>query len=69
MRVWTFMWVTFLGILPGTVIYVNAGQKLGEIKKAADIVSLPILLSLALLGLLPLLLKKLLPRPREESTS
>jgi len=69
MRVWTFAWVSFVGMLPGTFVYVNAGQALSEIQSLSDIVSPPILLSFILLGVLPLLLKLLLPRRKEDSTA
>jgi pyruvate/2-oxoglutarate dehydrogenase complex dihydrolipoamide dehydrogenase (E3) component/uncharacterized membrane protein YdjX (TVP38/TMEM64 family) len=52
-RAWTFYWVSQLGMLPGTLAYVNAGTQLADIEKAGDILSLELLLSFALLGLLP----------------
>ncbi|ENP8456473.1 dihydrolipoyl dehydrogenase [Photobacterium damselae] len=52
-----FFFVSQLGMLPGTAVYVNAGTQLGEINTLSGIVSLPVLISLALLGLFPLIAK------------
>lgn len=60
MRTWTFYWVSQLGMLAGTVVYVNAGTQLANISSLSGILSLPLLLSFALLGLFPLLAKKLI---------
>ena len=54
MRLWTFYWVSQAGMLPGTMVYVNAGTRLGEIESLSGIASWPVLASLALLGLFPL---------------
>lgn len=53
-----FAWISQLGMLPATVLFVNAGQQLARIEALGDILSPPLLLSLALLGLLPLLGKR-----------
>lgn len=55
-----FALVSQLGMLPATVIYVNAGHQIAGIESVNDILSLPIVLSLAMLGLFPLLTKKLI---------
>ncbi|PKF81546.1 dihydrolipoyl dehydrogenase [Vibrio sp. vnigr-6D03] len=54
-----FYWVSQLGMLAGTAVYVNAGTQLAEIDSLAGIISPPILLSFVLLGLFPLIAKKL----------
>ncbi|MEK6577827.1 MAG: TVP38/TMEM64 family protein [Bdellovibrionota bacterium] len=54
---WTFMWVSQLGMLPATVIYVNAGTQLAQIQSLNDILTFRILLSLSALGLLPIATK------------
>lgn len=59
-RTRTFYWVSQLGMLPGTVVYVNAGTALGKVESAGDILSPGLLLSFTLLGLFPLLAKWLL---------
>jgi uncharacterized membrane protein YdjX (TVP38/TMEM64 family) len=53
-RTLTYYWVSQVGMLLGTIVYVNAGTQLASIKSLKDIVSLPLLLSFAALGLLPL---------------
>jgi uncharacterized membrane protein YdjX (TVP38/TMEM64 family) len=57
MRLRTFWWVSQLGMLPATVVYVYAGRQLGNIESPGDVFSWPVLLSLALLGVTPLLLR------------
>ena len=54
----TFYWVSQLGMLVGTVVYVNAGTQLARIDKLSDVASPGVLASLALLGLFPLIAKK-----------
>ena len=54
----TFYWVSQLGMLLGTVVYVNAGTRLARIDKLSDVASPGVLASLALLGLFPLIAKK-----------
>ncbi|MEP6874999.1 MAG: FAD-dependent oxidoreductase [Burkholderiales bacterium] len=58
LRVLTFYWVSQLGMLLGTLVYVNAGTQLARIDKLADVASPGLLASLALLGLFPLIAKK-----------
>lgn len=53
----TFYWVSQLGMLPGTAVYVNAGTQLAQIDALGDVVSPSVLGSLALLGVFPLLAK------------
>jgi uncharacterized membrane protein YdjX (TVP38/TMEM64 family) len=53
MRAWTFTWVSFVGMLAGTFVYVNAGSELARIETAGDIYSPRVLFSLAALALLP----------------
>lgn len=60
MRTLTYYWVSQVGMLAGTVIYVNAGTQLAAIDSLKGIVSPAILLSLAALGLFPLITKKIL---------
>lgn len=59
-KLFTFYWVSQLGMLPGTAVYVNAGKQLGQIDSLGSIVSPSLLLSFALLGVFPLAAKKLL---------
>ncbi|MGB5686354.1 MAG: TVP38/TMEM64 family protein, partial [Candidatus Electrothrix sp.] len=57
-RTGVFYLVSQLGMLPGTVVFVNAGTQLGKIDSAAGILSPGLLSSFALLGIFPLLAKK-----------
>lgn len=59
LRTWTFYWVSQVGMLAGTLVYVNAGTQLARIESLSGIVSPGVLGSLALLGVFPLLTKKL----------
>ena len=52
-RTLTFYLVSQAGMLAGTAVYVNAGTQLAQIDDLSGIVSLPLLLSFALLGLFP----------------
>jgi len=54
----TYYWVSQLGMLAGTVVYVNAGTQLAGIEGLGGILSPGLLLSFALLGVFPLLAKK-----------
>ena len=59
MRVWTFHWVSQLGMLAGTVVYVNAGTQLARLDSVRGILSPGLFASFVALGLFPLLAKKL----------
>jgi len=59
-RTLTYYWVSQVGMLMGTVVFVNAGTQLVEINTLSDIVSAELLLSFALLGLFPLIAKFIL---------
>lgn len=56
----TFFWVSQIGMFPGTVVYVNAGKELGKIESLSGILSPTLIFSFVLLGLFPLITKKLL---------
>ena len=55
MRTLTFAWVSQLGMLPGTIVYVNAGTQLGQIESLQGILSPALVGSFVLLGIFPLL--------------
>jgi pyruvate/2-oxoglutarate dehydrogenase complex dihydrolipoamide dehydrogenase (E3) component/uncharacterized membrane protein YdjX (TVP38/TMEM64 family) len=77
----TFYWVSQLGMLPATVLYVNAGRELGSLQAGSDVLSPGVLSALALLGVFPLLARRGLrayqarrrlsrwPRPRRFDTN
>jgi pyruvate/2-oxoglutarate dehydrogenase complex dihydrolipoamide dehydrogenase (E3) component/uncharacterized membrane protein YdjX (TVP38/TMEM64 family) len=56
----TFYWVSQLGMLAGTLVYVNAGTQLARINSLSGIVSPGLLGSLVLLGIFPLIAKKII---------
>ncbi len=58
-RTVTFYLVSQAGMLPGTVVYVNAGTQLAKIESLGDILSPGLIISFALVGLFPLIAKKL----------
>jgi len=60
MRLSTFFWVSQVGMLPGTLVYVNAGKELAKIDSLAGIMSPGVLVSFVVLGLFPITVKKLL---------
>jgi pyruvate/2-oxoglutarate dehydrogenase complex dihydrolipoamide dehydrogenase (E3) component/uncharacterized membrane protein YdjX (TVP38/TMEM64 family) len=60
MRLGTYFLVSQIGMLPGTIVYVNAGTQLAAIESTGDILSPGLLGSLVLLGLFPLIVKFLL---------
>ncbi|MCP4431626.1 MAG: FAD-dependent oxidoreductase [Gammaproteobacteria bacterium] len=55
----TFYWVSQLGMLAGTVVYVNAGTQLAQIESASGILSFELIISFILLALLPFVGKKI----------
>lgn len=55
-----YFFVSQIGMLLGTAVYVNAGAELGQIESLSGLVSLPIVLSFALLGVLPWITKGIL---------
>lgn len=56
----TFYWVSQLGMFAGTLVYVNAGTQLGQLDSLSGILSPSLLLSFVLLGVFPLLAKKII---------
>jgi len=54
-RGWTFYWVSQLGMLAGTVVYVYAGTQLGQFRISAGLI-----FAFVLLGIFPLVAKKVL---------
>ncbi len=54
-RTWTYLWVSQLGMLAGTIAYVYAGTQLGELR-----ISIGLLVAFTILGIFPLVAKKAL---------
>jgi pyruvate/2-oxoglutarate dehydrogenase complex dihydrolipoamide dehydrogenase (E3) component/uncharacterized membrane protein YdjX (TVP38/TMEM64 family) len=61
-RAWPFYWVSQLGMLPATAVYVNAGTQLGQLESASGILTLPLVLSFVLLAVFPFIARWLLAR-------
>jgi pyruvate/2-oxoglutarate dehydrogenase complex dihydrolipoamide dehydrogenase (E3) component/uncharacterized membrane protein YdjX (TVP38/TMEM64 family) len=59
MRTRTFYWVSQVGMLAGTLVFVNAGTQLAQLQSLSGILSSGMLLSFALLGIFPLVAKKI----------
>ena len=59
MKARTFYWVSQLGMLAGTAVYVNAGTQLGQLNSLQGILSPALLGSFVLLGLFPLMARRL----------
>ena len=57
---WTYYWVSQLGMLAGTFVFVNAGTQLAKIDSLSGILSFNLILSFALLGIFPFIAKGIL---------
>lgn len=67
LKTMTYFFVSQIGMLPGTIVYVNAGTQLGQLKSLSGILSLNMIGSFALLGIVPLIIKKALAHFRPET--
>lgn len=67
MPVRTFYWVSQIGMIPATIVYVNAGRELGRIDSASGILSPGLLASFALVGVLPIAARKVIQFYRAKS--
>jgi len=59
MKARTFYWVSQIGMLAGTVVYVNAGTQLGKLESLSGILSPALLGSFVLLGIFPLIARRI----------
>ncbi|MEM9409970.1 MAG: VTT domain-containing protein, partial [Planctomycetota bacterium] len=67
MRTWTYWWISQLGMLPGTIVFVFAGSSVPSLQELAEqgvggIVNVQILIAFILLGLFPLGIKWMIGR-------
>lgn len=62
--VWRYVWVSMLGMLPGTVAFVYAGRELGNLHSGTDILNLPMTDAFTVLGLVPLVARKIIDTVR-----
>ncbi|AMJ71099.1 pyridine nucleotide-disulfide oxidoreductase [Enterobacter cloacae] len=61
-RVRHYWWVSQVAMLPATVIFLNAGRELGKVASLRDILSPGMVFAFTLLGLLPLVTRRLFSR-------
>jgi len=59
MKTWTYYWVSQLGMLAGTAVYVNAGTQLAQLDSVKGILSPALLGSFVLLGIFPLIARRI----------
>jgi pyruvate/2-oxoglutarate dehydrogenase complex dihydrolipoamide dehydrogenase (E3) component/uncharacterized membrane protein YdjX (TVP38/TMEM64 family) len=59
MKTWTFFWVSQVGMLAGTIVFVNAGTELAKITSLRGILSPGLLGAFVLLGIFPIIAKKI----------
>jgi pyruvate/2-oxoglutarate dehydrogenase complex dihydrolipoamide dehydrogenase (E3) component/uncharacterized membrane protein YdjX (TVP38/TMEM64 family) len=59
MKVWKYYWVSQLGMLAGTAVYVNAGTQLAQLDSVKGILSPALLGSFVLLGIFPLIARRI----------
>ncbi len=74
MRLFTFWWVSQIGMLPGTAAYVYAGTSVPSLRVLAEhgtsgIISPQLFAAFVILGLLPITLRKLLTKFRPSTAS
>lgn len=60
MSIFTFFWVSQIGMLAGTIVYINAGKELAKIDSLSGVLSPGLILSFVVLGVFPIMVKKLL---------
>ncbi|HNP37763.1 MAG TPA: FAD-dependent oxidoreductase [Woeseiaceae bacterium] len=60
LRTHTFYWVSQLGMLPATLVYVNAGTQLAKVKSVGEILSPSLIFAFVLLALLPIVARWLI---------
>jgi pyruvate/2-oxoglutarate dehydrogenase complex dihydrolipoamide dehydrogenase (E3) component/uncharacterized membrane protein YdjX (TVP38/TMEM64 family) len=58
MKTRTFYWVSQVGMLAGTLVFVNAGTQLAQLESLSGILSPALLFSFALLGVFPMIANK-----------
>ncbi len=61
-RTVTFFWVSQLGMLPATIVYVNAGLQLNNLNSISDVYSPEFIISFLILAMFPFLVKKILSK-------
>ena len=67
MRIRTFYWVSQVGMLAGTIVFVNARKEIARIDSLGGILSPRLIGSFVLLGLFPITAKKLIQLYRKNT--
>ncbi len=67
LRAGTFYWVSQVGMLAGTAVFVNAGTRLAQVESTADILSPELICAFVLLGVFPLIARRLIDIVRVRS--
>ena len=67
LKTFTFYWASQLGMLAGTIVYVNAGTQLAQIDSVAGVLSIELILSFVLLALLPFIGRKMVELMKRRS--
>lgn len=65
----TYFGVSLVGMLPGTMVYVNAGKELAKIDSLSGILSPGLIASFVILGLFPITVKKIMGFYRKKRTA
>ena len=63
---YTFVWTTLIGMIPGNFLYVFAGRRIGEIQSPGEIMTLPLIIALSLLGILPWGVRRLIKMRKQK---
>lgn len=61
-KTWTYYWVSQIGMLAGTAVYVNAGTQLAPIDSLSQVATPAVLMSFVLLGIFPLIARWIMNR-------
>ena len=62
---WTnFYWISQLGMLPATILFVNAGNQLSQINNLEDILTIKVIMSLSAIGLSPIITRRIYERSK-----
>lgn len=59
-KLWNYVWITFVGMLPGTLMYVYAGKEMSELSSPSDILTLPMILLMTAIAFFPYVVKKII---------
>ena len=65
---WRYYWVSQLGMLPGSVLFANAGTKLAEMNSPDDVLTPGVIGAFVLLAIVPITVKKIVERVRKKRT-